>query len=156
MVVCAGVKSILDVPATLERLETLNIALLGYRTDAFPGFYLADSGYPVPARVESAADAAAILAARAAMGTEDFGILLANPISAADQLDPALHERTLADGLAAAAAAQVTGKDVTPFLLGYFNANTGGAALAANVALVLSNARLAGEVAVEYARSGGA
>jgi pseudouridylate synthase len=156
MVVCAGVKSILDVPATLERLETLNIALLGYRTNAFPGFYLADSGYPVPARVESAAEAAAILTARAAMGTEDFGILLANPISAADQLDPALHERTLADGLAAADAAQVTGKDVTPFLLGYFNANTGGAALAANVALVLSNARLAGEVAVEYARSGGA
>jgi pseudouridine-5'-phosphate glycosidase len=155
MVVCAGVKSILDVPATLERLETLNIALLGYRTDAFPGFYLADSGYPVPWRVESAAEAAAILAARSAMGTDSFGILLANPISAADQLDPALHERTLADGLAAAAAAQVTGKDVTPFLLGYFNANTGGAALAANVALVLSNARLAGEVAVEYTRSGG-
>jgi pseudouridine-5'-phosphate glycosidase len=152
MVVCAGVKSILDVAATLERLETLNIALLGYRTDAFPGFYLADSGYPVPWRVDSAAEAAAVLAARPALGTEDFGILLANPISAADQLDPALHERTLADGLAAAAATHVTGKDVTPFLLGYFNANTGGAALAANVALVLSNARLAGEVAVEYAR----
>ena len=153
LVVCAGVKSILDVPATLERLETLNIALLGYRTDAFPGFYLADSGYRVPWRVESATQAAAVLRARADMGTGEYGVLLANPISAADQLDPELHERTLIGGLAAAAAAGVTGKDVTPFLLGYFNANTGGAALAANVALVLSNARLAAQVAVAYART---
>jgi pseudouridine-5'-phosphate glycosidase len=153
LVVCAGVKSILDVPATLERLETLNIALLGYRTDAFPGFYLADSGYQVPWRVDSAAEAAAVLRARADMGTGDFGVLLANPIAAADQLDPELHERTLIGGLAAAAAEGVTGKDVTPFLLGYFNENTGGAALAANVALVLSNARLAAQVAVAYARS---
>jgi pseudouridylate synthase len=153
LVVCAGVKSILDVPATLERLETLNIALLGYRTDAFPGFYLADSGYRVPWRVESAAQAAAILRARADMGTGEFGVLLANPIAATDQLDPQLHERTLIGGLAAAAAVGVTGKDVTPFLLSYFNENTGGAALAANVALVLSNARLAAQVAVAYARA---
>jgi pseudouridine-5'-phosphate glycosidase len=152
LVVCAGVKSILDVGATLERLETLNIGLLGYRTDAFPGFYRADSGYRVPWRVESAAEVAAVLAARTEMATDTFGILLANPISDADQLDRALHDRTLADGLAAAATARVSGKDVTPFLLGYFNENTGGAALAANIALVLNNARLAGEVATEYAR----
>jgi pseudouridine-5'-phosphate glycosidase len=152
LVVCAGVKSILDVPATLERLETLNIGLLGYRTDAFPGFYLADSGYSVPWRVESAAEVAQILRTRDAMRTGDFGLLLANPIAATDQLDRHLHDQTLAAGLAAAADQQVTGKDVTPFLLAYFNANTDGAALAANVALVRSNARLAAEVAVELSR----
>ncbi len=154
LVVCAGVKSILDVPATLERLETLNVSVLGYRTDRFPGFYLADSGYPVPWRVDSPDEVAAILRARDELGTGDFGMLLTNPISLADQLDPALHDRTLADGLAAAASASVSGKDVTPFLLGYFNSHTEGAALAANVALVLSNARLAGEVAVAYSRMG--
>jgi pseudouridine-5'-phosphate glycosidase len=152
LVVCAGVKSILDVPATLERIETLNIALFGYRTSAFPGFYLADSGHALPWRVESAAEVAAVMRARTEMGTGDCGILLANPIDVAAQLDPALHDRVLNDGLAAANAAHISGKDVTPFLLGYFNENTDGAALAANVALVLSNARLAGQVAVEYAR----
>jgi pseudouridine-5'-phosphate glycosidase len=153
LVVCAGVKSILDVGATLERLETLNVAVLGYRTDTFPGFYLTDSGFPVPGRVESPAEVAAVLRARSELAADGYGIVLANPISSDSQLDPALHDRTLVDGLAAAAAAGVTGKDVTPFLLGYFNANTGGAALATNVALVLSNARLAGEIAVEYART---
>jgi pseudouridylate synthase len=152
LVVCAGVKSILDVPATLERLETLNIGLLGFRTDAFPGFYLADSGYSLPWRVESAAEVARILRSRDDMRTGDFGLLLANPIAAADQLDRQLHDQTLAAGLAAAADQRVTGKDVTPFLLAYFNANTDGAALAANVALVRSNARLAAEVAVELSR----
>jgi pseudouridine-5'-phosphate glycosidase len=154
LVVCAGVKSILDVPATLERLETLNVNVLGYRTDQFPGFYLADSGSRVPWRVDSAAEVAAILQARDDFGTGEFGTLLTNPIALADQLDPALHDRTLTEGLAAAAAAGISGKDVTPFLLGYFNSHTGGAALAANVALVLSNARLASEVAVEYSRTG--
>jgi pseudouridine-5'-phosphate glycosidase len=154
LVVCAGVKSILDVPATLERLETLNVAVLGYRTDAFPGFYLADSGHPVGSRVESAAEVAAVLRARRDLGTDQYGMVLANPIATEDQLDPALHETTLRAGLAAAQQARVTGKEVTPFLLAYFNEHTHGAALATNVALVLSNARLAGEVAAEFARSG--
>jgi pseudouridine-5'-phosphate glycosidase len=106
----------------------------------------------VPWRVESAAEIAQILRTRDAMRTGDFGLLLANPIAATDQLDRHLHDQTLAAGLAAAADQQVTGKDVTPFLLAYFNANTDGAALAANVALVRSNARLAAEVAVELSR----
>jgi pseudouridine-5'-phosphate glycosidase len=151
MVVCAGVKSILDVPATLERLESLNVGVLGYRTDAFPGFYLADSGYPLHWRVDSPAAVADVLRARHELGTDAYGLVLANPVSAADELDRELHDRTLADALAAADERGVTGKDVTPFLLGWFNRETHGASLATNIALVRSNARLAGEVAVEFA-----
>jgi pseudouridylate synthase len=147
LVVCAGVKSILDVGATLERLETLNIGVLGYRTDRFPGFYLRDAGYAVDWRVDSPAEVAAVLHARAALGTDAFGLVLANPIAAADELDRELHDRVLVTGLAAAAEAGVRGKDVTPFLLDWFHRQTKGASLAANVALVLSNARLAAEVA---------
>jgi len=152
LVVCAGVKSILDVAATLERLETLNIGVLGYRTDRFPGFYLADAGHPVSWRVESPAEVADVLRARDELGTDVYGMVLANPIAAADELDRALHDRVLASGLAAAAAASVSGKDVTPFLLDWFHRETHGASLTANVALVRSNALLAAQVAAEYAR----
>jgi pseudouridylate synthase len=150
LVVCAGVKSILDVAATLERLETLNIAVLGYRTDRFPGFYLADSGYPVGWRVETPAQAADVLRASHRLGTDRYGLVLANPIAASDEMDRALHDRVLAAGLAAADTTGVRGKDVTPFLLDFFHRETHGASLAANVALVLSNARLAAEVAAAY------
>ncbi len=151
LVVCAGVKSILDVPATLERLETLNVGVLGYRTNAFPGFYRADSGFRLDWRVDSPAEVAAVLRERARLGTDVFGLVLANPVPVAAQLDRELHDRTLAAGLAAAEEAGVRGKDVTPFLLGYFNSHTEGASLATNVALVLNNAQLAGVVAVEHA-----
>jgi pseudouridylate synthase len=148
LVVCAGVKSILDVGATLERLETLNVGVLGYRTDRFPGFYLRDSGHPVDWRVDSPAEVAAVLRARTDLGTDGFGLVLANPVAPGDELDHDLHDRVLADGLAAAVAAGVRGKDVTPFLLDRFHRETRGASLATNVALVLGNARLAAEVAV--------
>lgn len=151
LVVCAGVKSILDVAATLERLETLNIGVLGYRTDRFPGFYLADSGHGLDWRVDGPADVAAVLRARTSLGTDRYGLVLANPIPAGDALDRDLHDRVLAAGLAAADGAGVRGKDVTPFLLDFFHRETQGASLAANVALVLNNARLAAEVAAEYA-----
>jgi len=151
LVVCAGVKSILDVAATLERLETLNIAVLGYRTDRFPGFYLRDSGYPLDWRTDSPAEVAAVLRARAALGTDAYGIVLANPVDPADELDHVVHDRVLTSGLDAAAEAGVRGKDVTPFLLDWFHRETRGASLATNVALVRSNARLAAEVAVEVA-----
>ena len=151
LVVCAGVKSILNVGATLERLETLNIGVLGYRTEAFPGFYLRDSGYALYDRVETPGDVAAVLRSREELGTNVFGLVLANPIDPADELDRELHDRVLAGGLAAAEAAGVRGKDVTPFLLAYFHEQTHGASLTANVALVLSNARLAGAVASAYA-----
>jgi pseudouridine-5'-phosphate glycosidase len=142
-VVCAGVKSILDVEATLERLETLNVTLLGYGTDRFPGFYLADSGFPVPWRVDSPEEVADVAHARAELGLG--AIVVANPID--EPLDPELHERVLRDGLEAAAAGGIRGKDVTPFLLDRFHRETAGASLEANVRLVLRNARLAAQIA---------
>lgn len=151
LVVCAGVKSILDVGATLERLETLGVGVLGYRTDRFPGFYLADSGHEIGWRVESPEEVAAILTARGRVGTTDLGLVLANPISGADELDRDLHDRLLKSGLAAADRDGVHGKDVTPYLLDFFHRESGGASLRANVALVRSNARLAAEVATVYA-----
>jgi pseudouridine-5'-phosphate glycosidase len=156
LVVCAGVKSILDVGATLERLETLGVGVLGYRTDRFPGFYLADSGHDVNWRVESPAEAAEILAARARVGTSGLGLVLANPVAPADELDRALHDRVLESGLVAADREGVHGKDVTPFLLDWFHRESGGESLRVNVALVRSNARLAAEVASAYAALSGA
>jgi pseudouridine-5'-phosphate glycosidase len=143
LVVCSGVKSILDVGATLQRLETLSVTVVGYRTDRFPGFYLADSGHPVGWRVDDPAQAAAILRASPGPGA----VVLANPVDLAHQLDPEAHDRALTSGLAAAAAAGSTGQDVTPFLLQHLNDETGGASLEANIHLVLSNARLAAQVA---------
>ncbi len=151
-VVCAGVKSILDVAATLERLETLSVPVLGYRTDAMPGFYVRDAGVPVPWRVESAAEVAEVMRARDALGLPQ-GMLVAQPVDAAEEMDLGLHERTLAEGLAEAGRRGVGGKDVTPFLLGWFHERTDGASLAANVALVLANARLAAEIAADFAKS---
>lgn len=151
LVVCSGVKSILDIGATLERLETLGVGVIGYRTDRFPAFYLAESGHPVDWRVDTPKQVAAVLRARARLGTDGNGLVLANPIAPEAELDRALHDRVLADGLAAAEAAGVRGKDVTPFLLAYFHRGTRGASVAANVALVLANARLAAEIAVAYA-----
>jgi pseudouridylate synthase len=154
LVVCAGVKSILDVGATLERLETLGVGVCGYRTDRFPGFYLADSGHEVGWRVESPGEVAEILAARERVGTPDLGLILANPIAPGDELDRALHDSLLESGLAAADGEGVHGKDVTPYLLDWFHRESRGASLRANVALVLSNARLAAEVASAYAAPG--
>jgi pseudouridine-5'-phosphate glycosidase len=146
-VVCAGVKSILDVAATLERLETLNVTLLGYRTDRFPGFYLADSGHPVPWRVESPAEVADVMRAQAALGLGDRAVVVANPLPEDEQVDPALHDRVLADGLAEAGRRGVRGPAITPFLLDRLHRETGGATLEANVALVRNNAALAAAVA---------
>lgn len=153
LVVCAGVKSILDVGATLERLETLNVGVLGYRTDRFPGFYLRDSGHSLTWTVQSVAEVADVLRAQDDLGSAAYGLVLANPISPDDELDRDLHDRTVAAGLVAADAAGVHGKDVTPFLLDHVHRETHGASLAANVALVLSNARLAAQVATSYAAS---
>jgi pseudouridine-5'-phosphate glycosidase len=151
LVVCAGVKSILDVGATLERLETLGVGVLGYRTDRFPGFYLADSGHDVGWRVDEPDQVAAVLAARERVGTGGRGIVLANPIDSADELDLGLHDRLLASGLAAVESDGIHGKDVTPYLLDWFHRESAGESLRANVALVRSNARLAAEVASAYA-----
>jgi pseudouridine-5'-phosphate glycosidase len=153
VVVCAGVKSILDVGATLERLETLGVTVLGYGSDRFAGFYLSDSGHPVPWRVDSPEEVAAVAAARREMGTEGSAIVVSNPLPVAEQLDPELHDRVLAAGLAAAEAQGVEGKDATPFLLDHLRRETDGASLEANVLLVLRNAELAGAIAAAMARA---
>jgi pseudouridine-5'-phosphate glycosidase len=143
-VVCAGVKSILDIPATLERLETLNVTVLGYRTDTFPAFYLTSSGLPVPWRVDAPAEAAEVLRQRSALGAPG-AVVVANPLD--EQLDPELHDRVLREGLQAALEQGIAGRDVTPFLLDRFHTHTGGESLRANVRLVLRNAALAAEIA---------
>ena len=146
-VVCAGVKSILDVAATLERLETLGVTVVGFGTDAFPGFYLADSGFGVTWRVDTVEQAAAIGAERDAIRAPG-AVIIAQPVSEADQLDLELHDRVLAQGLAAATSAHIVGKDVTPFLLDWFHTQTNDQSLEVNVTLINANARLAAQIAV--------
>ena len=150
-VVCAGVKSILDVGATLERLETLGVAVVGYGTDRFPGFYLRDSGFALDWRVETPHEVAAIMRARAELAGDQGALVVANPLPADQQVDAALHDRVLTGGLAAAAAAGVRGKAVTPFLLEHFHRETGGESLRANVAIIERNAALAARIAVAAA-----
>jgi pseudouridine-5'-phosphate glycosidase len=148
-VVCAGVKSILDVPATLERMESLSISVVGYRTTTFPGFYVADSGSSLDWSVDSPEQAAAVLAARRDL--TPGAVVVANPLPADEQLDPDLHDRVIAGALAAAEDAGVRGKAVTPFVLDHLHRASGGATLAVNVRLVLRNAELAGRIAAALA-----
>lgn len=152
-VVCAGVKSILDVAATLERLESLGVTVLGYRTHRFPGFYLTDSGEDVTWSVESPEEVASVLQARARVGTDAHGVVVAQPLPTDEQVDPALHARLLADGQAAATRDGVRGKDVTPYLLDFFHRESHGETLAANMRLILRNAALAAQIAVALERA---
>jgi len=145
-IVCSGVKSILDVGATLERMETLNICLVGYRTERFPGFYLADSGHPMGWRVDEPSEIADIMASRQRLDLNS-ALIVANPISADQELDHDLHDATLDEGLRLANEQHVTGKDVTPFLLDHFHRATHGASLQANAALIIANAGLAARIA---------
>lgn len=150
VVVCAGVKSILDVGATLERLETASVTLLGYRSDRFAGFYLSDSGFPVPWRVESPQEVARVIRARSLIG-HGGAIVVANPLPAEQQLDVEQHDRALGRALETAEAANVTGKEITPFLLDFLHRETGGMSLQVNVRLVRRNAHLAAQIAVAVA-----
>lgn len=152
-VVCAGVKSILDVPATLQRLETRGVSVVGYRTDHFPGFYLHSSGQPIEWRIESPEDAAAVMRGQDALGGADSALIVANPVPEDAQLDPELHDRVLGEALAAAEREGVKGQAITPFLLGYLVDGTGGASLEANLAAVRGNTALAARIALAWARS---
>jgi len=149
LVVASGVKSILDVPATLERLDTLGVPVAGYRTERFPGFYVVDSGEPVNWRLEDPASAARAFRAHRRLG--GAGMLLANPVPAAHEMDPALHARILDEGLWSVGDKGIAGADVTPYLLAHFAAQTGGVSVATNVALVLDNAVVAAGVAASLA-----
>ncbi len=145
-VVCAGVKSILDVGATLERLETLAIGLVGYRTNKFPGFYLTDSGFEIEHRVESADEIAAIIKARKEISTDSKALIVANPV--AKELPRAMHDEILASGLARANQDGIHGKAVTPYLLEYFHTASNGASLAVNIEIIKSNSALAADIAI--------
>ncbi len=146
-VVCSGVKSILDVGATLERLETLNVGVLGYGTLQFPGFYLTDSGYSLDWSAQTAEDVADVMRARDGLRIPS-ALVVANPLPADQQLDPDLHDRVLEEGLRLASARNVTGKDVTPFLLDHFHRATHGASLIVNEQIIVRNAELAARISV--------
>ncbi|MDH6141943.1 pseudouridine-5'-phosphate glycosidase [Kitasatospora sp. GP30] len=150
-VVCAGVKSILDVPATLQRLETLGVGVIGFGAEEFPGFYLSSSGNPVDWTLHEPAQVAAAMRAQDALGGPESALVVANPVPREEQLDPLLHDRVLADGLAAADREGVTGQAVTPFLLAYLTEHTKGASLEANLAAVRGNVRLAARIAAAWA-----
>jgi pseudouridine-5'-phosphate glycosidase len=142
-VICAGVKSILDVGATLERLETLNVTVVGYRTRRFPGFFVADSGFGLDWSVETPREAADVVASQ----LHESGVIFANPVAPEDQLDPELHWRVLDEGLSALRAQGIRGKAITPFLLDFFRSRTGGVSVEVNLKLVRANARLAAQIA---------
>ncbi|MFD4640321.1 pseudouridine-5'-phosphate glycosidase [Lentzea sp. NPDC058436] len=146
LIVCSGVKSILDMGATLEVLETRSVPVVGYRTSRFPAFYRRESAFDVPWRVENAAEAAAVFAAGGR------GMLLANPIPAAFEMDAGLHDRLLAEGLQKLVDQDVRGKDVSPVLLEHFHTASEGVSLDANEELVVNNASVAAATAVELAR----
>ncbi len=144
--ICAGVKSILDVPATLERLETLAISLVGYKTTAFPGFYLTDSGYTLEHRVDTPEEIAAIIKARKDVGTLSKALVVANPV--VKEMNKALHDEILKSGLEKAEQQGVVGKAVTPFLLEHFHTTSKGESLAINTEIIKANCLLGAQIAV--------
>ncbi|MCC7128425.1 MAG: pseudouridine-5'-phosphate glycosidase [Microbacteriaceae bacterium] len=146
VVVSAGVKSILDIPLTLERLETLNVPVVGFRTTDYPGFFVSDSGYDIEYRVESAEEVAAIAKQRDAMGLTST-VLVANPVAADKQLDPELHAKVLAEAIEASHKAGIIGNDTTPFLLDYIQRETGGKSLEVNIEVYRGNVALGGQIA---------
>jgi pseudouridine-5'-phosphate glycosidase len=150
VVVSAGVKSILDIPLTLERLETLNLAVVGYRTTDYPGFYIADSGHDIEYAVDSPAEIAAIARTRDELGIAST-LLVANPVAADQELPPELHDAVLAQALAAADAQGIGGHDTTPFLLDYIQRETGGRSLDVNVEVYRGNVVLGAEIALALA-----
>ena len=146
LVVCSGAKSILDVSATLERLETLSVPILGYKTNKFPGFYLTDSGFELEHRADTPQDIAQIWRARGDVDTNNSALIVANPVG--NQMEKALHDQLLFNGLAKAKTAGITGKAVTPFLLEYFHTNSNGESLRVNIEIIKANAALAAQIAV--------
>jgi pseudouridylate synthase len=148
-VVCSGVKSILDVPATLEYLETVGVPAVGFRTLRFPGFYLTDSGSMLDWSVEDEWEAARVIQALAHSGLGGSGLVIANPLSEEEQLDRDLHDRALIAGLEGLEDRGVRGKEVTPFLLDRFATETGGESLRVNRLIILNNAGLAARIARE-------
>ncbi len=150
-IVCSGVKSILDVGATLERLETLNVGVIVYGSHQFPGFYLSDSGFYVDWSLSDPSEVADVMAARRALAITS-GLIIANPLPLTSQLDPDLHDQVLVEGLKLADSKKITGKNVTPFLLDHFHRATHGQSLVVNTEIIVRNADLAARIAVANSR----
>lgn len=150
VLVSSGAKAVLDIHATLERFESLSVPIVGYRTNAYPGFYVVDSGFKIPHRVESADQVAEIYAAQRSLGLST-ALLVGNPVPEAEQLDPTLLDGVVEQAWAALEEQGVEGQQVTPFLLEFIRQATNDASLDANVALYRNNARVASEIAVALA-----
>lgn len=146
VVVSAGVKSILDIPRTLERLETLNVPVVGYKTTDYPGFFVSDSGYDIEFQVDSPEEIAAIARNRDAIGLTAT-LLVANPVAADKQLPPEVHDTVLAEAIEASHAQGIAGNETTPFLLDYIQRATKGASLNVNVEVYRGNVALGGLIA---------
>ena len=151
VIICAGVKSILDVAGTLERLETFSVPVLGYQTKRFPGFYLTDSGYVIEHEVNSPTDIATIWRNRSELRTDNTAIVIANPVKR--EMERALHDQILETGLQAAIDENIVGKAVTPFLLEYFHTHSEGESLRVNIDIIKSNALLAAHIAIAMAET---
>jgi len=151
VIICAGVKSILDVAGTLERLETFSVPVLGYQTKSFPGFYLTDSGYVLEHEVNSPTDIATIWRNRSELRTDNTAIVIANPVKR--EMERALHDQILETGLQAAIDENIVGKAVTPFLLEYFHTHSEGESLRVNIDIIKSNALLAAHIAIAMAET---
>ncbi len=150
-VVSSGAKSILDLPLTLEVLETYGVPILGYRADALPAFYAVQTDLPVDQRIDSPEEAAAIIRAADAIGAR-HGMLITVPVPADKQLDAKTADKAIEQATAEAEAAGITGKNITPYVLNRVSELTGGASMAANIALLIKNARVAGEIAQAYCK----
>lgn len=150
IVVCAGAKSILDIPATLERLETYSVPIVGFQTSKFPGFYLADSGYSLEHQLDTPEEIARLWKEQISAGITEKGLVVANPVI--NEMDPKLHSKLLEEGLTSASTNRVSGKDVTPFLLEYFHKNSNGESLRVNIEIIKANAQLAAEIAVHLSK----
>jgi pseudouridylate synthase len=150
IIVCAGVKSILDVPGTLERLETFSIPVLGFQTNKFPGFYLKDSGFTIDYQVANASEIARIHKLRESVGITDTAMVIAQPVHS--EMNRELHDQILTAGLKAASDAGISGKAVTPFLLEYFHSNSKGESLRVNIEIIKANTLLASQIALDLTK----
>lgn len=148
-VVCAGIKSILDIGRTLEYLETVGVPVVGYQTDTVPAFYARSSGFPADYRIDTAMEVASALKSKYDLGING-SVLITNPVPNEHALDPKEIDATINDAILAMDSLGITGKDTTPFLLAKIAEKTGGESLDTNIRLVLNNAKLAAEIAVEY------
>ena len=153
VLVSSGAKAVLDIHATLERFESLSVPIVGYRTNAYPGFYVAESGFEVAHRIESPEDAATSYATQRALELPT-ALLVGNPVPTDQQLDPSLLDGVVEKAWAALDEQGISGQGVTPFLLDFIRRETGDASLDANVALYRNNVLLASQIAVALARQG--